>query len=116
MTLSQFNKLCHLWQSRLRLLDWDISFSLHNGYDLQGVWGECRAMDTKRKAWIKIADPSTVTEADYNIEQVIIHELLHIEWWHFMPTERDSLARDEFERALDRTAWNIYQGYLTISS
>ncbi len=73
------------WIKRFRLTDWNIRLrvvpfaSLNTGSDGGSVkFGEAEWDPYERQAVITIADPATVPEDAPDLEELIVHELLHI--------------------------------------
>ena len=79
-TLSQLRRLCAFWQKILRLQDWNVTVGYvrggqmtcptavaENGYDL-GHKSSC----------IKILHPHDNTIGDSDVENSLVHELLHL--------------------------------------
>lgn len=89
MNLEEANKLSgktlkkkvRYWQGQLSLMDWEVKTLLVSEADLNGKAGTVSwDMETKQ-AIINLVDPKTITtELDfpYDLEKVIVHELLHL--------------------------------------
>lgn len=102
MTLKQLQTRGYYWQSRLRLMDWDISFHFAGAMELNGAVGNCRRDDRNKSAIINICIESENTDKytyNNNIEVTLVHELLHI---HFSPLFKHSV--DKFEDAAQEAA------------
>ena len=101
MRTPTIKSLCVKWQKRLGLSDWDIKIEVVHSDALQGDQAAVLTTATLRRATVRIADVNT------EIEQSIIHELLHI---HFaLIDERfTKLENLIYEQAIEAIAWGLY--------
>lgn len=78
--LEQVGQMMEWWQRQLGLQHWRIDIGLVRGYELEDRYGECHWTLTKNRATIRIIDPGDVpNHVDaMDIEEVVVHELLHI--------------------------------------
>lgn len=72
--------LCRTWQERLRLQDWDVTVLVEH---LDGAFGKCDTHMPQRKAIIRLDDsdrdtPYITPGQEWDWEQTLVHELLHI--------------------------------------
>jgi hypothetical protein len=82
-TKAELRKLLVKWQKRLRLLDWDITinFDKEDGVlDEIGAWARCGVTAAIRDVEIVIKHPHHTLNPYYDLEMVLVHELLHIFW------------------------------------
>lgn len=95
--------VCKKWQTRLRLQDWDIKIQFKRAYDLGAdKEGECAFVISQKIAVISILDPMDYNPAvswEQNIEQTVVHELLHLHFAFFGAFE--GLQEDTFEQAIN---------------
>lgn len=90
LTEPQLQKLCPVWQARLRLQDWDVKVRVKRAADM-GL-GKKRACVTSqllsKEALVEIQDPLDYRPSVWpnDMEQSLVHELLHL---HFAPFEAD---------------------------
>jgi hypothetical protein len=90
LTESALQKACALWQKRLRLQDWDVRVRVRRKAQMSAE--KCRACvdaDLRLKeALIEIQDPIDYTPKIWvnDMEQSLVHELLHL---HFAPFEAE---------------------------
>lgn len=77
-----FQEKCQLWQQRLRLADWDIKFEIVPLRDMGGT--QCGMISWNlehRIADIKVIHPDDYRKdarRPYDMEETLVHELLHI--------------------------------------
>lgn len=110
MTNKQLKARGLYWQSRLRLMDWDIDFNFASAMNLTGTVGNCCRDDHNKSAIINIckeAENTDMYKYNNNIEVTLVHELLHI---HFTPLFRkdpDKFEANAQEAAIELTAQAI---------
>ncbi len=108
MTGNELQRLCRLWQKRLRLADWDISASFATEQEMPDAEGEIPYDTAELTATIRVRD-------NENTERTLVHELLHlrvIPLWDGSPGGPDhdaketalNLLADSFVRAYPRRA------------
>jgi len=115
VTQDELEALCATWQRRLRLQDWRVKIrfarSLELGADTQG---DCDWSLTKKMAAIRILVPGDYPpDASFSqdIEQTVVHELLHL---HGAPFDRfacGSADDNAVEVMIDCTAQALVAGY-----
>lgn len=105
---NQMKKLVNItkyWQQRLRLNDWKVNVALvkHGGID-EGAVGECETIVTRKVAYIKLLMPEVYDyQGKYDIEQTLVHELLHLHFAPFMLNRGDKGYLQQ-EQAIDLIA------------
>lgn len=90
LTTDQLQERCLYWQERLRLRDWDVVVEVVRAARLQApgtgfLDGSCDWTLSNKTAYIRILDPVDYPEDAFepqDMEQTLVHELLHI---HFAP-------------------------------
>jgi len=85
MTSKQATKLLNKWQARLCLLDWRIVLIENcspNDMTLQNCAGESERIEVLKTAVIRIIDEKDYGERilNYDFEQILVHELLHLKF------------------------------------
>ena len=79
---AELDRLLEKWQRILRLQDWDVKIKFATYGELDGHEGDCNVVLERKHATIRILRPEhfDATEKDlpYNLEDTVIHELLHI--------------------------------------
>jgi hypothetical protein len=101
---AELRELCALWQKRLRLQDWNVSLEIVNARDLDGGFANCRTVLREKAALIRVTDPADSTSADTEIfggrdvEEDLVHELLHLSCEPFSPEDRDSTEYEAIEQ------------------
>ena len=106
MTQKQARKLCREWQRRLRLQDWQVELSFRRFHEMSGdTRGDCYMSMEQRIARIDILNPKDARPdaPPYDLEQTIVHELLHL---HFEPFWRNK-KRLELEQAIEAIAFAL---------
>ncbi|EGO63506.1 hypothetical protein [Acetonema longum] len=100
--------LCREWQQRLRLECWEVALRIarQRDFDLKNAQGECCYTKETALATIKILDPTDYPQSPfkYDMEIVLVHELLHLHFCMFDKTEYGSLDETMMERSIDHIA------------
>lgn len=113
MTNSDLSDLCAKWQKILRLQDWKINVHLCRMRDIDDAYGLTKTRNYFKEADIKIAEVIDRMDADPDIEQTLVHELIHL---HFAQlTTPEGYGLTIFENGIDLTAWaliNLKRGAL----
>jgi hypothetical protein len=82
MTEKELNRLVIKWQKRLRLMDWNIQAKFDEDELLQewGAWGACNPQGFLREAVMifRHPDEAKLVQPKYDLEVIVVHELLHI--------------------------------------
>lgn len=112
MSNKQLTALGREWQSRLRLQDWDIIYSF-DPYD--EVEGDAKTSFNKQlktarvRIVTEITRPYRAHNADqpYDIEQILIHELLHLSFYMVDQGECNTLYYSLIESGIDAVAWAL---------
>lgn len=82
MTELELQPLLNEWQKRLRLQDWHVQIALTRERDMpiDSSRGAVKWNVNNKEAWIHILDPIDYPPAQIpqDMEQTIIHELLHL--------------------------------------
>lgn len=110
--------LLEIWQRRLRLLDWDIRVDVKRAKDMShdDSLGLCFPNPMSMSALIELLDPVDDTDSEpvpYNLEQTLVHELLHIPLagTALQDEPDDKYDHIMFERWIDRLAWALVDAY-----
>lgn len=107
--VDQLKQKCSEWQKILRLQDWDVRVSVERASDmkLKHVNGECEWVLQTKQAHIRILDPIDYpqdTGWPQDMEQVLIHELLHLHFAPFDAFENNTHEHTSMEQAIDMIA------------
>jgi len=105
MSNEDLQDLCRKWQRTLRLQDWFVTVSYARFRELtDGAQANVAINFEKRAAQIRIMEPSDYPTTDIiapqDIEQALVHELLHL---HFASFD-DKIS--EFERTAEEQVLN----------
>ena len=103
------NALLAKWQAIMRLQDWDVGIRYIRGYDMGNDLGRVTYTHTKKQANIRVLDPDDADPEwlpQQDIEQTVVHELLHLhmEPWHAEGT--DHLLMEQAVDAISGTLIN----------
>ncbi len=105
MTDQELQRLCELWQRRLRLQDWTVKVQIarKRDLDLTDSEGQIQWVLSRREALIKLMDPidySPTAMTPQDLEVSLVHELLHL---YFAPfdAEDGTLQQTCPEQAID---------------
>ena len=106
MTQQELEVLCREWQKRLGLGHWNITikYKRRDEMEVQGC-GCCFWTFRIETATIQILDPVDYYgfDVEFDIEETVVHELLHILFIASMP--KDGTTKfDLFEQSIDRMA------------
>ena len=88
--------LCREWQERLGLLHWHINLRIERHFNMpDNIWGNCSWTLSTLKATIKILhpedyDPDLEGLDERDMEQILVHEILHLHFAPFDETPKDS--------------------------
>ena len=99
-------KLCALWQRRLRLQDWQVRLLIKSAEDVDGGFARCKIGQSEKRAVISIVEPGDPSSLDLqligerDIEEDIVHELLHLYMDAFSPEDQDSSEYEAIEQAV----------------
>jgi hypothetical protein len=105
------NMLKEYWQEKLKLQAWDIKVMVCRDKELYSsksdgeIWQDIQSV----RATIKLMDPIDANPNapfPYDMEEVLVHELLHLIFAPFEPKEK-SLKHDFWERAIERMAHTL---------
>ena len=108
LTADELQVLCKEWQDRLRLNEWDIVVNIYRAREFynEGCIGENTWELRKAESIIRILDPVDYpenTRFPLDMEQVLVHELLHLLFAPFEPNDK-TLQHDFMEQTIDRLA------------
>ncbi len=108
VTLEALKPLCEEWQARLGLSHWDVALEISRVWDmpLDGVTGANTFDIATEKAVINILDPVDYQPGPfpYDVEAVLVHELLHIPLRYFAEPDEESMEAVHLEAFIDRMA------------
>ena len=97
------------WQKILRLQDWFVEVEIVRKHEME--WhtskGEVWTRTNANRALIKLLDPvdDTCPKTDpYDMEETLVHELLHLHMDRFEPPKEDTIRSNELERTIDTLA------------
>lgn len=108
LTEAELREKCPEWQKVLRLQDWGIKVRLARARDLMeyGDLGQCQWNNEHKRAEILILDPNDYDpgrQIPYDMEQTLVHELLHLHFSLFMAKDETPEATAQ-EQAINAMA------------
>lgn len=107
-TEKNVDELCRKWQKILRLEDWEIHTELFSAREFEECdrQGEVVYDISTGQAIIHLLDVDARldTPFPYDLEKVLVHELLHLHFAIFEPEKEDSLRHDLWERTVEKMA------------
>lgn len=93
------------WKKRLRLQDWRTKVTMIRQYDtIPTAAASCSPCLSLKSAAIRVvseADHDLSVIKGYDMEQLIVHELLHLHFAPFMPDSDEGLMHAVKEQAID---------------
>lgn len=109
--------ICTYWQKRLRLQDWDIKIKYERFRRMQNStgqipWGQIQMNQEYRSARILILHPSDNEQARGDIEETVVHELLHIHFSEVRPQAikpGDDIAEERVINALAQALITLHK-------
>lgn len=108
LTEDELREKCAEWQRILRLQDWDVIVSIDRASNLiSDCQGQCEWTLPTKQARIRILDPVDFPPESrwpQDMEQTLVHELLHLHFAPFDRFERESLEHVTMEQAIDLIA------------
>jgi len=84
MTNEDLKKIVKKWQPRLGLSDWTIKIRFVDLAAIDGCLGQTHIQNNMQNADIQILQPGdrqASDMADHDIEQDVVHELVHVRLW-----------------------------------
>lgn len=118
LSTAQLEKLRDYWQQVLRLQDWDIIIKIKRGYEMGNDCGNVNYQGYSKKAIINLLDPDDYSNEDfaYDIEETLVHELLHLRFSGAVNNASDGSASSNAEEiAIDQTAEAFVELHTIIS-
>lgn len=121
LTADQLQERCLYWQERLRLRDWDVVVEVVRAARLQApgagfLDGGCDWTLANKTAYIRILDPVDYPESAFepqDMEQTLVHELLHLHFGPFfgelVTSETQDLTQIAKETAIEMIARALVQ-------
>lgn len=104
MTEAELKELCALWQKRLRLQDWNVRLVVKDAEDIEDAFAQIRPQLDSKKAVMHVRRPGDVSTLDmqlgYDVEEYVVHELLHLHAEAFVPEDHDSHEYQAIEQAV----------------
>lgn len=105
----QLNKALKKWKKILRLQEWDIKAQIGRAayFNLQNAQGENRITLVSKQSLIMLLDPLDYPDySDFpqDMEQTLVHELLHCTMAELEPSDEDSLEHTIWHSTIDTLA------------
>ena len=97
--------LCREWQDRLGLAHWEIDVKLVRGVEIGNNCGQVDISTVKEQAFIRLKSPEDYHGYfPYDMEQTLVHELLHIPMRYIVDPVDDTLEDALTEAFIERMA------------
>ena len=104
MKVLVINKILNKWKKRLGLLDWQITIDFRDARDLDGCTSKVILQKHTQHADMRILrqeDRQEIDPVEKDIEQDIVHELIHIRLWSIDPVDATGTLDYCREQAVD---------------
>lgn len=108
MTLTGLKGLCRLWQKRLKILDWTVSVRWGNDGELPEEYGICDYDPRQMIAEVVIRSGVDPKYPNPDIEQTLIHELLHVVLHGDKDYDKEDILQ---ERAINQITEALFFAY-----
>lgn len=103
------------WQKRLRLQDWIIKVEFKRAYDFPDeALARVNPTLEKKHAFIYLLDPVDYDPGfmvPYDMENSLIHELLHLHLWPITGNDEEGIHRISEEQAIESITSGILSAY-----
>lgn len=103
------NRLLSFWQKQLRIEDWNVFLYIKRIYDMrEDSIGRCAPAPSTRTAVIALLHPGDYAPSictPYDMEQTLVHELLHVSFAASEPDPGDKHLM--FEQSLDALSYAL---------
>jgi hypothetical protein len=111
MTEQELTTLCIEWQKILSLQDWRMVVRIKRMRDMpEGMQGSVNITWTRKEAVISILDPIDYPldcTWEQDMEQVLVHELLHLHYAEDKDVDEDDERHIALEQGIQMTAWAL---------
>jgi hypothetical protein len=100
---------CRWWRDALGLQSWTLDVSYSRFYAMDNAYGRTTIKTCLKFAAIQLK-PSLDAEdfdANFDIEQTLVHELLHIKLWHHGFNDTETIEGRLDEQVIDTLSWSF---------
>jgi hypothetical protein len=107
MIMDDVKQMTEYWQEQLGLMDWRLHVTLEHDADMNDRAGEVDWTLTLKQATIRLIHPDTIRKSlvfPYDLEQTLVHELLHLHAAPFDTFKQGGLKNAALEVMIDKTA------------
>lgn len=110
-TQKQLEAWLRKWQPRLKLSEWDIKVKLSRREEMDDAAGSVTITPNTRLAVIRVMDPVDWMSREWSqdIEQTIVHELVHVVFWGLDENRPEGLGLVVFEQGVDGLASSLVE-------
>lgn len=100
---------CRWWRDALGLQDWTLDASFQRFHAIDNAYGRTIMKPALKWAAIQLKPTLDAEDDDTNfdIEQTLVHELLHIKLWHHGHKDAEELDGCLAEQTIDTLAWSL---------
>lgn len=100
MRKAEVLEIIDYWRQPLRLLDWKIDVKMTSVKEIKALATISQDREKRRALMSMARDGDTATPEPYNLEQVVLHELLHL--WFQSPNTIE-------HQGIDAVAWALME-------
>jgi hypothetical protein len=107
LTFEQASELLREWQEEFRIVDWNIKLEITRA--IAPRHGHVRICEVKTCAYIRLLDPAVALREmePLDMEQELVHELLHIQLAAFMQREKKTHKDIVQEQAIHKLSQHL---------
>lgn len=112
LTFNQLQRVGKIWKKRLGLQRWRISIGIVRRWELEGNIAKTSYSMERNDASIKLSDPIDYIEypIPYDMEQTLIHELLHLKFCAIYDPQSEHERRD-WESLVEDLSWCLIEAW-----
>lgn len=113
LTIEELEQKVVEWQKRLRLQDWHIKTAIVRQNSDEYMENKCAVVNwtlANKQATIKLIDPidyPETTRFEYDMEKVLVHEMLHLHISPLTETETEEAQYILMEQAVESLATSV---------
>lgn len=100
---------CRWWRDALGLQEWVLECRFSRFHAIDNAHGRASIKNSVKYAAIQLLTDldSEDDDTNFDIEQTLVHELLHVKLWHHGQPEQDTLEHVMQEQTIDALARSI---------
>lgn len=100
---------CRWWRDALGLMDWTFDVVYARFYEMDDTCGRAEIHQPSKYASVQIMCAIDVSRSDapFDPEHALVHELLHVKLWHHGHKDPDTIDWTLSEQVIDTLAWSL---------